>query len=177
MTKGLLGVLLGATVAWGGVAWAADEERTEATQAQTEDWLTEHIVAWDDSTKLRVRSEDCSLNVLTKNRSTVINFAGVLFPIEIIRLGNTKDAFVRVRVKRRYSGDFSMQRSCGASNEWCEKNVEKWSPVSYHDFRVSHVTAYSGTSENINVDKASELRSAMKHYALLCGTTEYDYHF
>lgn len=177
MLKPYWAAVLGLGIVWGGAAWAAEEERPEATQAQTEDWLSEHIVAWDDATKLRVDAKDCSVQVLEKSLSTVINFAGVLFPVEVLRFDGTNDAFVRVRVKKRYSGDYSMQRRCGQSNEWCEQNVEKWSPVSYYDFRVSSVTAYSGSANNINIDKADELRRAFRHYALLCGSTEEDYRF
>ena len=166
----------------GGMAllpWTANAAQLpKASKAQIEHWLEEHIVAWDDSDRMTVDAKDCSITIKTKTRARVINLAGVLKPIEIIRYGSDSDAMVRVRLKSRYSGDYGLEKECSTSNEWCQQNVGKWAPLARHDFRVSHVRAYSKSGiEHYNTSKADRLKDAIDHYADLCGATEYDFTF
>ena len=99
----------------GGMAllpWTANAAQLpKASKAQIEHWLEEHIVAWDDSDRMTVDAKDCSITIKTKTRARVINLAGVLKPIEIIRYGSDSDAMVRVRLKSRYSGDYGLERN------------------------------------------------------------------
>lgn len=159
------------------VVMAQQEKKHKANQSETENWLSQHIVAWDDSKKLVVEVNDCTMKVKTANRASVINFNGVLFPVEIIAKGKSQDPYIRLRVKDRYSGDYGMMKECSSENAWCKKNIGKWTPLSYIDYRISNVVHYIGRDEDLNVDKAEILRDALEHYARLCNASEYNYYF
>jgi hypothetical protein len=156
---------------------AATEKSTLASKQQTEMWLQQAIVAWDDDDKLSVKADVCKLYVKTKRKSTIMNFEGILFPIEVIAKGNSHNPYVRIRFKNRYSGDYGMERECNVDNDYCRKNIGKWSPVSYYDFNITHVTQYRGRDEDLNIDKSGQLKNALQHYAKLCNATDYNFHF
>jgi len=161
------------------LSWTATlaETKPKASAAQTEEWLNQHIVAWDDSTRLKVETKDCRMQVTSKTQDRLINFKGTLFPIEIIAKGSSDDAFVRIRVKDRYTGNYGMQRSCSSNNQWCRENENKWSYLSYQDFRITHVRDYVTNSKGQNVDKATQLKSALEHYSKLCNAKAYNFRF
>jgi hypothetical protein len=149
----------------------------KATKQQISDWLSQHIVAWDENTKLTVDGNDCRLQIMRNNRSAIMNFNGILFPVEVIRKGNSNDAFVRVRFKERYSGDYGMERECNQQNNFCQDNIGKWSPLSYYDFTVTNVSKYSGPILDLNITKSNRLARALSHYARLCNATDYNFTF
>ena len=149
----------------------------KATKQQVSDWLSQHIVAWDEKRKLTVTGNDCRLQIMLNNKSSIINFSGILFPVEVIRKDNSNDAFVRVRFKDRYSGDYGMERECNKENNFCQDNKVKWSPLSYIDFTVTHVNKYSGPSLNLNITKSARLARALTHYAKLCNAADYNFSF
>lgn len=154
-----------------------NQQLPKATKQQVSDWLTQHIVAWDENTKLVVEGNNCRLQILRNNRSAIMNFKGILFPVEVIRKGNSNDAYVRVRFKDRYSGDFGMERECNQQNNFCQENIGKWSPLSFFDFTVTHVNKYSGPNLSLNITKANRLAGAITHYAKLCNATDYSFTF
>lgn len=153
------------------------EPLPRATKSQASEWIAQHAVAWDEYTKLVVEIDDCRLQVLRENKSTIMNFSGVLFPIEIIAKGSSKDPYVRVRFKDRYSGDYGMEKECNASNSFCRDNIGKWSPLSFFDFTITSVTDYIGRDNDINIAKASQLSKALNYYARTCNATDYNFRF
>lgn len=155
----------------------AETKTTKATKAQTEVWLNQHIVAWDDSKRVKVNTSNCKLHIESQKNSTVMNFKGILFPIEIIAKDRSQDPFIRVRFKDRYSGNYGFDKKCNSSNSNCQKNIGKWSPVSYYDFRITNVVQYVGRDEDLNVHKAKKLNRALTHYAKLCNAKEYNFTF
>lgn len=157
---------------------AAKKSTNKATKSQTEEWIEQHIQAWDDDKKIFVTANDCKLQFKTKDTSSIINMAGVLFPIEVIAIGNSRSPRVRVRVKDRYTGDYGMIKECpNNSNRVCENSSQKWQPLSYYDLTITHVLEYFDRDEDLNDGKARSLRNALSHYAQLCGAKEYEYSF
>lgn len=149
----------------------------KASKAQISDWIAQHAVAWDEDKKLVITGEDCRLRINRDNTSSIMNLSGILFPVEIIAKPNSKHAYVRVRFKERYSGDYGMQKACNAQNDFCEKNIGKWSPISYFDFKVSDVVNYIGMDRDLNHTKSRQLARAITHYAKLCNATDYEFTF
>lgn len=168
-----LGVLSSAAL-----ANVAEKSKNKATKAQTEEWIEQHIQAWDDDKKIFVTAKDCKIQFVTKDTSSIINMAGLLFPIEVIAIGNSRSPIVRVRVKDRYTGDYGMKKECPNNSDLiCENSSQKWEPLSYYDLTITHVLEYFGRDENLNDRKASSLRNAISHYAQICGAKEYEYSF
>lgn len=159
-------------------AQSGKKSTNKATKAQTEEWLEQHIQAWDDGKRIFVTAKDCKLQFKTKDTSSIINMSGVLFPIEVLAIGSSRSPKVRVRVKDRYTGDYGMIKECpNNTNRVCENSSQKWKPLSYYDLTITHVLEYFDRNEDLNDDKARSLRSALSHYAQLCGAKEYEYSF
>ncbi len=149
----------------------------KASKSQIAEWISQHVVAWDEATKLTANSDQCRLQILRNNKSTIMNFSGVLFPIEVFAKKNTNNAYVRVRFKDRYSGDYGMERVCNKENNFCKDNIGKWSPVSFYDFTVTDIRAYEGRNNDINIKKSRKLARALTHFARLCNSTDYNFTF
>jgi hypothetical protein len=145
---------------------------------QTEEWIVQHVQAWDDRNAISVEAKDCRIIVSTSNSSSLINMEGLLFPIEVLSLDRSTSPTVRLRVKDRYSGDYGMIKKC-PSNETvnCKNSKHKWKPLSYQDLNITGYVEYFGRDEGVNNTKAKSLVSALSHYAKLCGAAEFSYSF
>lgn len=148
----------------------------EPTKAQTEEWLREHIEAWNEA-DIHVTAKDCRIAVLDKprERTEIIDLNGLLLPIEIIDLGRPvgdSNVTVRLRVKQKHSGRFSMFRSCNAANGFCADSTGKFHNQPFIDFTITSVRDYSSSSRSTNLTKAERLERALDHYARLCGAME-----
>jgi hypothetical protein len=178
--KKLTAVLLLLTFSFPSFSQAEQQEKKplpKATKSQISDWIAQHAVAWDEGTKLEISSDDCRLQINRDNTNSIMNFSGILFPVEIIAKQNSKHPYVRVRFKDRYSGDYGMKKACNAQNDFCKKNVGKWSPISYFDFKVTDVVNYIGMDRDLNHSKSRSLARALTHYARLCNATDYEFTF
>lgn len=156
----------------------AAKTTNKATIAETEEWIEQHVQAWDDSKRIFVEAKNCKLQVYTKRQTLIVDMKGVLFPIEVVAYERDRSPRVRLRVKNRYSGDYGMVRECpNSSSAICKNSNEKWQPLSYYDFTITHVLEYFGRDEDLNDRKASSLKNALNHYANLCGAKAYEYSF
>ncbi len=177
--KFMLGVIL-ITASFHLAAQTDHQENTplpKANKIQIAEWIAQHAVAWDEDTKLEITGDDCRLQINRDNTSSIMNFSGILFPVEIIAKDNSKHAYVRVRFKDRYSGDYGMKKACNTQNEFCKKNIGKWSPISYFDFKVTDVVNYIGMDRDLNHSKSRSLARALTHYAKLCNAKDYEFTF
>lgn len=155
----------------------AEKTTNKASMEQTEAWMEQHIQAWDDNTRVEVEAQDCKLKIFTHKTASVVNMKGLLFPIEVLAI-NDRSPRVRIRVKDRYTGDYGVTKECpNNAARLCKNSDEKWSPLSYYDFTITHELEYFGRDEDLNKRKATSLRNALNHYANLCGAKEWQYSF
>ncbi|MBZ4332338.1 MULTISPECIES: hypothetical protein [unclassified Corallococcus] len=150
----------------------AQVRKVDPTAAQTEEWLREHIEAWNDS-EVHVTVKDCRIMVLDKprERTEIVDLRGLLLPIEVIRLDNGKDATLRLRVKQKHTGTYSMFRKCGPENRYCAEPTGKFQSLPYVDLTVTSVTDFI-SGRRTDEDKSLRLERALEHYSRLCGAME-----
>jgi hypothetical protein len=155
------------------LAVAETPKRPPPTRAQTEEWLKQHIEAWNDA-PVSVSVRDCRILITDrqKERSEIVDLKGLLLPVEIIRDGaHPSDATVRLRVKDKASGTYSMFRACTSQNRYCAEPTGKFQSQPWVDLIVTHVSDFI-PGRNLDVDKATRLERALEHYANLCGAME-----
>lgn len=145
--------------------------RPEPTRAQTEDWLREHVEAWNQG-DVHVTVKDCRVLVQDgdRQRSEILDLRGLLLPVEVIRT-TPKDATVRLRVKQKHSGTYAMFRACDASNHFCADATGKFQAMPWMDLTVTWVDDFI-PGRQTTVDKTQRLERALQHYSNLCGAME-----
>ena len=150
----------------------ASVRKEDPTKAQTEEWLREHIEAWNDS-EVHVTVKDCRIMVLDKprERTEIVDLRGLLLPIEVIRVNNGNDATLRLRVKQKHTGTYSMFRKCSAENSYCAEPTGKFQSLPYVDLSVTSVRDFV-PGRHTDVDKSQRLERALEHYSKLCGAME-----
>ncbi|NVJ16969.1 hypothetical protein HV826_22825 [Myxococcus sp. AM010] len=150
----------------------APARKVDPTKAQTEAWLREHIEAWND-TEVHVTVKDCRIMVLDKprERTEIVDLRGLLLPIEVIRLNGGNDATLRLRVKEKHTGTYSMFRKCSAENRYCAEPTGKFQSLPYVDLSVTSVRDFV-PGRQTDVDKSLRLERALEHYSRLCGAME-----
>lgn len=170
----LLSVFVGhGPVAHAQASTAASKEKKEPTKQQTEEWLREHVEAWNEG-DVHVQTKDCRLVVLDKRRerTEVVDLRGLILPVELIRVGNSSDVTIRLRVKQKHTGTYAMYRKCDAQNRYCADGSGKFQSLPFVDLTVTSVDNYFPPTNSTNHTKAVRLERALEHYSRLCGAME-----
>lgn len=146
-------------------------KKPDPTKQQTEEWLREHVEAWNHG-EITVTVKDCRVLVqdTDRQRSEILDLKGLILPIEVIALSGP-DATIRLRVKQKHSGTYAMYRSCDASNRYCQEPTGKFQAMPWIDLTITHVRDFLPGRRTTD-DKSVRLERALEHYARLCGAME-----
>jgi hypothetical protein len=146
-------------------------KKPDPTKQQTEEWLREHVEAWNHG-DITVTVKDCRVLVqdTDRQRSEIVDLKGLILPIEVISLTGP-DATIRLRVKQKHTGTYAMYRSCDASNRYCQEPTGKFQAMPWIDLTVTAVRDFLPGRRTTD-DKAVRLEAALEHYARLCGAME-----
>lgn len=147
--------------------------KPEPTKEQTEEWLKQHIEAWNEG-NIEVLVKDCRIVVddRKRSRSEVINLRGLLLPIEVIRLPDSSDATFRLRVRDKHSGTYAMFRNCDEQNRFCKDATGKFQGLPWVDLTVTSVRDFLPNSYSTDSTKVARMVRALELYSRLCGAME-----
>lgn len=150
----------------------SSRKKAPPTKSQTEEWLREHIEAWNDG-EIHVTVKECRIVVLdqARKRTEIVALRGLLLPIEVIRLNASRNATFRLRVAQKHSGTFAMYRVCNDANRNCQDPTGKFHGMPWMDLTVTSVDDFV-PGRDTDVLKVRRLEKALEHYSNLCGASE-----